>query len=337
VSDEQIAPTEPPAEVVSEHRRARRRSWGPIARLGGAFTLVAATLAAAFSINVLSAAPAQPTLKGSPHAGRPLRVLLVGDSLAGTLGVGLASAARASNVELVNAAMVGCSVAIAWNQGWASTVGVPGPPAYPCQSRDQLTTYWVGLLRSDRPDVVIYASHMDTVEQESSPGSSTMISVADPSFAGRLTQSLSEAVSVLHSTGASVIVTNSAPTKTNLVGNANDAPASLAAYGVVVNEVAASSRGAATAFDLAGILGGPGSPPSFSLASPAGVEWRCLDGIHVSQAGGELVAPALFLLAWQVSLVAHGPPLERPAPPLREVNQPWAPYLAQRHAMGCPQ
>jgi hypothetical protein len=311
--------------------------------------LVAATLAAAFSISTLSATPALPRIKGSAHAGPPLRVLLVGDSLAGTLGVGLASAAHESNVALFNAAKVGCSVAIAWNQAWASTVGIPGPPAPPCQSQSQLSGYWEDLLRRDRPDVVIYASHMDTIEQETSPGSSTMISVADPGFAARLTQSLQEAVSVLHSTGASVIVTNSAPTKTNLVGNANDDPANLMAYDEVVHEVAASSGGVATAFDLAGSLGGPGTPPSFSLTSPTGIEWRCLDGIHVSQAGGELVAPALFQLAWRVAPPDHGPTLDqgpaldhgleldRAEARLSDANQPWPPYLLERHAMGCPQ
>jgi|GEM_PF-1396661 len=312
-------------------------SFGPIARFCCAFAVIGALLVTAFGIDALSAAPAQPPIRGTLHNGPPLRVLLVGDSLAGTLGVGLARAAPASNVELVNGAQIGCGVAIAWNRAWASTVEAPVPPAYPCQSAQQLSAYWASLLRRVRPDVVIYASHMDTIDQEVSPGSASMVSVADPAFAARLTEQLTQAVAVLHQTGAAVIVTNAAPTKTNLVGSENDAPANLAAYNQVVTAVAARSNGVATVFDLAGALGLPGSPPTFSLTSPSDIEWRCLDGIHVSQAGGELVAPALFSLAWRVTPSPPRPPLA--AAPARPpgVNQPWPPYVLERHAMGCPQ
>ncbi len=328
------------AAKASDETHAVHRSGfgalGPVWRLGGAFVLVAVLLGSAALANELTPAPAQATIKGLHHVGRPLRVLVVGDSLAGTLEVGLARAAPAAHVQLAQAAQGGCSVAIAWNQAWASTVATPSPPTYPCQSRAQLSSYWLAALKQDRPDVVIYASHMDTIDQDVSPGSDETISVADPAFAAQLTEAIEEAVDVLSSTGAKVILANSAPTLTNLVGNQNDAPANLAAYLGVIDEAAARSGGRAIVFDLARALGGPGNPPSFTLSSPSGVQWRCSDGIHISPNGGVLVAPSLFKLAWSVSehrlsTVPTPPPL-----PPTALDQPWPPFATERQILGCP-
>jgi hypothetical protein len=327
-------PTRGASEPVSATRPGRLSH--PALRVACAFGLVGALLVVAVTAGALRAAPPRPTIVPIHHAGRPLRILLVGDSLAGTLEVGLAQAAAESNVEIVNAAHVGCSVAIAWNSAWASSILTPGPPAYPCQSREQLIGSWEAALEEYQPDVVIYASHMDTIDQEVRPGSSSMTSVLDPTFAAALTADLEEAVSVLSSTGAKVILTTGAPTKINLIGNTNDNPARLTTYASIIADVAAGSQGTASVFDLARILGGSGPVPTFSLTSPEGIQWRCGDGIHISPAGGVIIAPDLFTLAWKVagSEVARTPTLK--LVPRSLINQPWPPFEQERTTMGCP-
>lgn len=300
-----------------------------------AWVLVLAILGTAIIVHRVAPQRAAASIHGVHHSGRPLRVLLVGDSMAGTLGLGLAVAAPASHVDLINAAKVGCSVAIAYDGAWASSIWVPAAPDPPCQSRQQLRAHWKSLLVRYSPDVVIYLSRMDTVDQEVHPGQPALTSVLDASFDAYLTASLRDAVSLLSSTGAHVILGTSPPTLFNLQGNAYDNPSRWARYEKVLDDVAATSHGNATVFNFTTFFGGKGAVPQFQLDSASGIRWRCGDGIHFTPAGGILVAPSLFAEAWKVGgartiSIPTLPPL-----PKGVVNQPWPPFAAQAATMRC--
>ena len=313
-----------------------RASLRAILRLSAAFVLVGGLLTAGVALGAGQPTSALPTVSAPVHEGRPLRILIVGDSAAGTLGVGLAKAAKDANVEVINAASVGCSVSIGWDGAWASSIYIPSAPSPPCQSKEQLSSYWKSYLKRYQPDVVVYASRMDTVDQELRPNSSTMTGILDASFDSYLERSLTEAVDVLSSTGAHVILTTPAPTKIDLVGNVNDDPARDLRDAAIVHRVAAQSQGRASVFDLLGYFGSNSMPPAFELMSPSGIQWRCDDGIHFSPAGGILVAPSIFDAAWQAAADRLSTIASLPPAPSSMINQPWAPYAAQRSTMGCP-
>jgi SGNH domain (fused to AT3 domains) len=300
-----------------------------------AWFLVLVLFATAWIVHGVSSHSAPAAIKGVQHSGRPLRVLLVGDSMAGTLGMGLAKAAPASNVELLNGALGGCGVAIAYDDGWASGIWIPQAPIAPCRSKQEIHAYWLGLLRKFSPDVVIYLSRMDTVDQEVKPRSSSMIGILQPSFDAYLTSSLTDAVHVLSSDGAHVILGTSPPTLFNLQGNLYDDPARWTQYRQILSNVATSSNGVATTFDLTSFFGGSSKSPSFQLESKQGIRWRCGDGIHFNVQAGIAVAPDLFAEAWRVGGERVRSDPNVPAILSDLVNRAWGPYAAQAAAMRC--
>lgn len=295
--------------------------------------LVAALVASALIVDGTRRGLARPAIVSLQHGGRHLRVLLVGDSIAGTLGVGLARAADASGVTLVNAAAGGCSVGVAWDGGWPAAILGPAATTYPCQNSSQLTGYWRSLLLRYRPDVVVYVARVDTVDQKVG---GRITSILDGPFQPYLENALSEAVGVLSSTGAHVLLATSAPTRIGLGGDRNDNPRRWAIYNGILSSVASRSPATVSVFDLGRFFGGSGPEPAFHLTSPSGVQWRCTDGIHFSTAGGILVAPALFATAW--SLAGRLPSIKPSTPtiPPTVANQPWPEYGTERQVMGCP-
>lgn len=327
---------QPERDHPSPSLRARADGRSAVLRIMVAMAAVIATLATAITITTVGTPPKRASVIPIAHGSRLLRVLLVGDSMAGTLGVGLAKSAPASGVTLINAATVGCGVAIAWDGGWASSVFIPGPPAPPCRSASELTTAWRGLLQRYQPDVVIYANRMDTISQEVVPGSSDrMKSLLDPGFQSYLQDAMTQAVSVLASTGAHVILTTAAPTKFGLTGGPYDDPHRWTIYDSILRSVAARSSGQVSIFDLGRFFGGDGPVPVFHLTNATGVRWRCTDGLHFTEAGGVLAAPAIFGMAW--GLVGEGTHAVKAGPPVPKsvANQPWGPFAAQSAVMGC--
>lgn len=304
-------------------------------RLVLAVVVVVAIAATAAAVNGLRSAPAGAKVVPVAHGSGELRVMVVGDSMAGTLGVGLARAAPEAGVTLINAATEGCGVSIAWDSGWASSIWKPGPPAYPCQNAQQLTAYWRAELQRYRPDVVLYANRMDTISQQVVPGSSDrMTSVLDPPFRAYLRNAFDQAVPVLTSTGAHLILSTSAPTKIGLKGSEYDNPLRARIYDAILRDVASRSGGQVSVFDLGRFFSGGAPVPTFTLLSPTGIQWRCRDGLHFNTAGGVIVAPALFTAAWRaVGGAAFSG--ERPPVPAAVADQPWRPYEAQKTVMGC--
>ena len=92
----------------------------------------------------------------SGSANRPVKVLLVGDSLAGSLGVGLALEARQYGVQLVNEGSPSCSVSM---QGDIQVLWYTVSPSPPCDvggTPDSLLTTWRQWVDAYNPDVVVY-------------------------------------------------------------------------------------------------------------------------------------------------------------------------------------
>ncbi len=135
---------------------------------------------------------------GSAH---PVRVLLLGDSMAGTLGVGLAQIAPRYGVQVVNQGTPGCSLASADS---VKVLTYTDPPGSPCRVGDpaHLLDYYRSLVARYDPDVVLYLARSDTLTTYLD-GSWQYAGM--PSFDRWTASRFAQAIPVLSSQGAHVV------------------------------------------------------------------------------------------------------------------------------------
>jgi hypothetical protein len=217
-------------------------------------------------------------------------VLLLGDSVAGTLGVGLSQYASTRHVQLVNEGIPGCSLSM---QTEIKVLFYTLPPGAPCDvngNPDSLLDQWRQWVDAYNPDVVVYLARGDTFTQQvggqwESPG--------EPSFDGYLQSRYRQAADVLGSRGAAVVFlatpyysSGSAPAGTPWP---EDDPArvqldnsTMHAVAVAADAGTTSGGGKVYVYDLNALV----SPAHKYAASIGGVNVRCGDGVHFSQSGG---------------------------------------------------
>ena len=322
--------------MTSKRRHAGKVRAG-VTRLALAWVVVGGLVTAGLVVNFVHNRPPSIRAITNRHAGRPLRIMLVGDSTMGTLGVGLAKQAPAANVDLINRAVGGCSLGIALVKGWLpSQPPNRWPPPAPCNTPGLLQKQWADDLTKFLPDVVVYTSFLDVANMYPSATAPDPVFIGQPAYDAQLTTSLENAVNLLSSTGAKVVLDSSPPTLFAQRGDVDDDPARWAAYNAILRSVAEQSDGKATVFDITTFFGGTGPVPKMQLYSPTGVQWRCGDGIHFDTAGGEFLAPSLFDAAWKLAaprlaVTQH----ETPLPP-KDVNQVWPAYITDAAKMSCP-
>ena len=102
---------------------------------------------------------------GAVPASRPVRILLVGDSMAGSLGVGLTAVAPQYGAEILNDGAPGCSLAEAEQVRVLWYVDPPGAPCQADNPRGVIDTYQ-SLVRQFDPDVVVYLARSDTLDTQ---------------------------------------------------------------------------------------------------------------------------------------------------------------------------
>jgi peptidoglycan/LPS O-acetylase OafA/YrhL len=229
---------------------------------------------------------------GAGHGARPVKVLLVGDSVAGSLGVGLSVAAPSYGVQLVNEGTPGCSVSM---QASIKVLWYTVPPSAPCAGGDLLRT-WRTWVAAYNPDVVVYLARGELFDQQARSGYSNVLS---PAFDHYLQGRFGSAVDVLGSRGAAVVLMTTPSYDSGEQGSGapwpEDDPARVAADNAVIVRAARlaahGARGpAATVFALGGLL----SPGGQYRDVVDGVSTRCQDGVHFTAAAGEWLAPRLF-------------------------------------------
>lgn len=254
-----------------------------------------------------------------------LKVLLVGDSAAGSLGVGLGTAAPRYGVQLMNQGHPGCSVSLT---GQDKVLWYTVPPGQPCSTQDPnaLLNEWKRLVDHYNPDVVVYLARSDLLDQQVA---GHWEHVGQPAFDTYLRWRLSEAVAVLSSRGASVVLMTEPYYE---AGNSpadswpEDDPSRVLAADRIIREVGAhfgaraprsgslvaESTGPVKPGSVAGKtvadaqaalpqvavfnLGAMISPGNQFVDDVNGVPTRCTDGVHFTEPGGELVARQLFPL-----------------------------------------
>jgi peptidoglycan/LPS O-acetylase OafA/YrhL len=251
--------------------------------------------------------------------GRPVRILLVGDSMAGSLGVGLTAVAGRYGAEILNEGSPGCSLAEA---DQVKVLWYVNPPGIPCQEGNPsavIDTY-TSLVRQFDPDVVVYLARSDTLDTELD---GTWQHIGDPTFDFWAEARYDQAITALSARGAHVVLLTSPYYDSGEMPDGSPWPENDPARVVTDNKLlAASARqnpGKASVFDLGSLL----SPGDQFQTTVSGVTARCGDGVHLTVAGGELVAAQLL-----PKLVALGrdhaqQPSSQSRPVLPAVAQPW--------------
>lgn len=136
----------------------------------------------------------------------PLVVFVVGDSVAWTIGVGMEDTADELGVFVDNRGLFGCGL---FNGDGPVDVGGRRateiePPVESDQCRTKTTTLWPEQLDALQPDVaLLIEGAWDTFEHQLDGGT---VTACDPAFRARELVRTTEAIEVLGSTGAHVVV-----------------------------------------------------------------------------------------------------------------------------------
>ncbi len=223
----------------------------------------------------------------------PLKVLLVGDSMAGSLGVGLGELAPAYHVDLVNAGHPDCSVAMDGKVQLGFEIVSVGAPCALGQP-DHILAVWRSWIDAFRPDVVVYLARSDLLDLQIE-GRWTWIGrkVFNGWFPGRLRAMLS----VFTSRGARVVLMTMPISQETIGGRPQqDNTVRVGRLGRFLRDAAATMRGRVTIYDLAQLL-----TPGFHYRSGIdGLALRCVDGVHLTPEAGIVVAADLFPRLWQL-------------------------------------
>ena len=287
----------------------------PIRRgaLGARRALAGIPVAAALSLGLVgvSVASASPAVVRSPvhvvatkplrpGAGGPVTVLLVGDSMAGSLGASLAPEAAGYGVRLINEGWPGCAVS---TDSEFRFLLYDNPPGKPCQAGrpDAVLDQWRTWVDEYRPDVVVYLGRIDLMDQQYG-GSWT--SIENAPFDRFLQSQLGQGVSILGGRGARVVLMTSpyydSTGQGNGAGMPEDSPARVVRDDQILEKVTSSHPGV-TLFPLGNVV----TPGGRYSQDVDGVDMRCDDGVHFSVGAGEVVAPRLLPLLVHLGHSAH--------------------------------
>ena len=228
----------------------------------------------------------------------PIRFLMLGDSVALTLGIGLSYNSRPRyGVVLNDQAPLGCDLDPTLQ---VNTLGTVSQATAGC--KDWRHT-WATLVATDRPQVVGLALGRWEVSDHLYQGRWTH--VGQPAWDRHLVAELNEGVRILSAHGAKVVLFTMPyvdPPQESPDGSpfSENLPSRADAYNRLVNEVGHADPGVVTVIDLNKMLDPKGQ---FSMTVD-GVTARWSDGVHVSDAGGELVQPKILPTVAALGLAA---------------------------------
>jgi hypothetical protein len=276
---------------VRRGRLAGWRSWVLTPVAAAVVSLIPVVGASATAAPALGAVrlPASESAYVPVVPGPPTRILVVGDSMAGSLAVGLSAEASRYGAVVINEGMPGCSLAM---DQQVQILWYTLPPGKPCVAGDPSALIaqmhrWV--VQYD-PDVVIYLARSDTLNVERD---GVWQHVGQPSFDAWLDQRFQSAISVLGSGGAKVVLLTTPYYDSGEQGDGapwpENAPDRVVADNELLTDAATSSSGA-TVFDLGTLL----SPGAVFSTVVDGVQARCADGVHITPVGGEWVGERLL-------------------------------------------
>ena len=292
--------------AVDRVRRAASRPRGRVAGAVSSGVILIAFVGAltgglSYAGAVTERGSATASVSGSDvvESGLPVRVLLVGDSTALTLGEGLGNAAVESeyNYVLYDAGIVGCGVADGPEvevMGERDSVGpacngsmpTPGTPL----AQQPWPVQWQHDLAVDHPNVVaLLAGRWEVLNREYA---GKWTNILHPAFAAYVKRQLELASSLVNAAGARLVFLTAPCTDEGVQPDGapwpEENPARLSAYNTLLDEVAAEHP----QLDSVANLGTAACPRGRYSTTKDGVTIRTVDdGVHFSPAGGVVLAP----------------------------------------------
>ena len=263
----------------------RTRAITPLTVLG-----IAAALVAVASVPAV-AAKAPPPQAAAPDTAAPVRALVVGDSTALTLDIGLNEHARDYDIQPFNGGIFGCGVT---NGADYQEKGVVAAMAVQCRgapAQSQWPVLWKADIAKDHPNVVMILAGRWEVTNRTYDGHWT--NIENPTYADYVEQQLRYAVRVAGSGGASVVLMTAPCYDTGEQPNGQpwpeDSRARLAVYNGLVRRVAATTPG--TSLLNFNAMACPGGRYEEFID---GQQVRLADGIHFTFTGGNVFARRIW-------------------------------------------
>jgi peptidoglycan/LPS O-acetylase OafA/YrhL len=241
------------------------------------------------------------TSPGAPTFAQPVRVLLLGDSIALTLGIALANQADQSNYGYVlsDKGILGCGVVDgpevevlgARDTTPSACDGSPLTPGEP--ETDQPWPYqWLAAMNVVKPNVVALLAGRWEVADRLYQGRWT--NILNPVFAAYVKQQLNRASQVVTATGARMVFLTAPCTNEGEQPDGapwpEDSTQRLDVYNQLVREVAAEHPTTDSVVDLNGAI----CPHGHYTTKIHGVAVRWNDGVHFALGAGPYLAPLIM-------------------------------------------
>jgi len=275
---------------IRQGRMVTLAEWRGWLITSGAFLAVVAVTVAATLPSAAEAAGPPPVI-GTTSTGAPVRVAILGDSVAWRLGFALLAAQpqQAYDVDIDNGAIVACGVVRSTNY---IAHGVADPMAPQCNTSSppsaQWPAQWAGNINEFQPNVVmILAGRWEVMDREIG-GHWTHI--GEPDFDAVLRQSLEQAVQVATSRGADVVMLTApcfdSGEQPNGLGWPEDSASRLAVYNDMVRSVAAEYPATVRVENFE------------AMVCPGGVYTTTLDGVQLRDGDGVHIVPTPAAGQW---------------------------------------
>jgi peptidoglycan/LPS O-acetylase OafA/YrhL len=260
----------------------------PVAVAATAIALVAATSAPSVAAN----SPAPTVASGPPGSHKPkVKVLIVGDSTALTLAIGLSTHASSYGIASSNGGILGCGITTGTEY---QAQGVNYPMVTKCSGSpkgDQWYRLWADKIATVHPNVVMILAGRWEVTNRTYKGRWTNID--NPTYAAYVKIQLQRAVHIAGSRGAHVVLLTAPCYDTGEQPNGaswpEDSRARLAIYNGLVRQVAASAPNASLLNFNA--MACPGGHYEEYLD---GQQVRLADGVHFTFTGGSIFASRVW-------------------------------------------
>jgi peptidoglycan/LPS O-acetylase OafA/YrhL len=231
--------------------------------------------------------PRPPALNSAQVAalGRPVRVLIEGDSLASTLAVGIGDEGAKYKYQSYNLGKLGCGVAT-------------GGPIRDARGEiaasadcDNWPTYRAADVKKYDPDVAVLLTGRWEVLDRVFNGQ--WMHIGQPIYDNYLASRLDQAIKILSAGGAKVLLLTTPCFAPQEQADGSifpfDDPARLARYNQLLRQAVARNPTKASIGDLYATL----CPGNAYTSTVGGVTARMTDGVHITEAGGQYVAAKL--------------------------------------------
>ncbi len=241
------------------------------------------------------------TVPGASAAAAPVRVLMFGDSVALTLGIGLSYPPDQAKYGYVlsDKGILGCGVVDGpevelMGTRDATPPACNGSPVQPGEPADQQPwdSQWLDAMNEVKPNVVVLlAGRWEVVDREYQ---GNWTNILNPVYAGYVKQQLEKASQLVTATGAHMVFLTAPCTNEGEQPDGSpwpeDNPARRAVFNTLVRQVAAEHPLTDSVVDL----NAAACPGGKFATTVDGVALRRNDGVHFTTPGGIWLAPKLM-------------------------------------------